>query len=397
MRANWRNELALDMSIASRWLDLDRITGATEQTGPIESIAKFAARLRDLIPGHGRAQVTLAIDQANLGHDAVGPVQLVLKRSAEKLEIQDLRVALPGGSRGELQGTIFDTRNQPLAFDGQLALRGTSAARFLTWATGNALPIDARADGPFGLRAQIGAGNGKVAARDLVGNLSGTTLSGTAQYRWDSRPELTVALEGPQIDARAFVPAGASLADMFEFLLHGPETKQADTQRPGAAKTGWRSAQTDLLLRIGAGRLTTAGRVYRDVAAAMEFKGGNLRQMRLRLSGDEGYDIELEGSVDDVTTRPKGSVRGVVRAETAAAVGPLIELAGVPAVVRPSEARGQMIAPLRLAGSMTFGGRTGTSADLIADGEANGAAVKVNARFDGGRRRLAHRPGGHNG
>ena len=76
LRANWRNELALDMNIASRWLDLDRITGASEQTGPIESIAKFSARLRDLIPGHGKAAVTLAIDQANLGHDAVGPVQL---------------------------------------------------------------------------------------------------------------------------------------------------------------------------------------------------------------------------------------------------------------------------------------------------------------------------------
>lgn len=384
MRADWRNELALDMSIASRWLDLDRITGAAEQTGPIESIAKFASRVRDLIPGHGRAQVTLAIDQANLGHDAVGPVQLLLKRSAEKLEVQDLRVTLPGGSRGELQGTIFDSPNQPVAFDGQLALRGTSIARFLTWATGNALPLDAKADGPFGLRAQISAGNGKVAARELVGNLSGTTLNGTAQYRWDSRPELTVALEGPQIDARAFIPAGASLADVFDFLLHGSASQQADAQRPDAAKTGWPSTRTDLLLRVGAGRLTTAGRVYRDVAATMEFKGGNLRQMRLRLSGDEGYNVELEGNVDDVTNRPKGTVRGVVMAETPAAVGPLIELAGVPAAVQPSEARGQMMAPLRLAGSMTFGGRTGTSADLIADGEANGAAVKVNARLDVG-------------
>ncbi len=87
--------------------------------------------------------MTLAIDQANLGHDTIGPVRLVLMRSDDKLEIQELRVALPGGSRGELQGTIFDTPGQAVVFDGNLALRGTSVARFLTWAAGNALPIDA--------------------------------------------------------------------------------------------------------------------------------------------------------------------------------------------------------------------------------------------------------------
>jgi hypothetical protein len=42
------------------------------------------------------------------------------------------------------------------------------------------------------------------------------------------------------------------------------------------------------------------------------------------------------------------------------------------------------MAPLRLAGSMTFGFRTATSVDLVTDGEAGGAAVKLNARFDGG-------------
>ncbi|MBX9588297.1 MAG: AsmA family protein [Hyphomonadaceae bacterium] len=381
VRANWRSELVLDMNIASRWLDLDRITGASEQSGPIESIAKFSARLRDLIPGYGKAQVTLAIDQASLGHESIGPVHLLLKRSDERLEIQELRVALPGGSRGELQGTILSTVQstaQSVVFDGRLGLRGASIARFLTWATGNALPIDARADGAFGLRTQITAGNGQVAARDLVGNLSGTTLAGTAQYRWDSsRPELSVALEGPQIDARAFIPAGASLADLFDFLLNRPEA-----QRQGQAKPGWGNLQSDLLLRVSAGQLATAGRVYRDVAAAMELKDGHLRQLRLRLSGEEGYSVELEGSVDDAATRPKGSLRGVVMAD-AAGVAPLIELAGVPVTLRPADDRGQAMAPLRLAGSMTFGGRTATSADLIADGEAGGAAVKLNARFDG--------------
>ena len=275
-------------------------------------------------------------------------------------------------------------QGQPVVFDGHLALRGTSMARFLTWAASNTLPIEAKADGAFGLRAQITAGNGKVAARDIVGNLSGTTLSGAAQYRWDGRPEVTIALEGPQIDARSFIPAGASLVEMYDFLLRGPEGKQADAQRPAPAKPGWRGAQTDLSLRVSAGQLLTAGRTYRDVTAAMELKGGHLRQLQLRLAGDEGYTVELDGRVDDVSTRPKGSVRGLAKADTAAGVAPLVELAGIPAALRPTDSRGQAAVPLRLAGSMTFGGRAATSADLMVDGNAGGTAVRLNARLDGG-------------
>ena len=383
LQASWRNDLALDMSLSSRWLDLDRITGANEDAGPIESIAKFSARLRDFMPGQGKARATFVIDQANLGHEAIGPVQLSLVRSAEKLEIQELRVGLPGGSRGELQGVISGPHHA-VVFDGSLGLRGTSVTRFMAWATGNSIPIDPRGDGAFGLRAQLAVGAGKVAARDLVGNLSGTTLSGTAHYRWEGRPELAVALEGPQIDARAFVPAGSGFARMFDFLLNGPDAKQADVRGPAAGKPGWRGAQTDLLLRINAGQLVTAARVYRDVTAQMELKSGHLRQLQLSLSGDEGYNLELEGNVDDVATRPKGSLRGSAMAETSAGIAPLIELFGVPAAFRPGDGREQAMVPLRVAGSMTFGNRTATSADLVLDGELNGAAAKLVTRLDGG-------------
>src|SRR5262249_4019994 len=147
-------ELEFNLALTSRWLDLDRITAAAEEAGPIESIAKFAARLRDFMPGHGKAQATLAIDQANLGHDAIGPIRLGLLRSDQKLEIQELRVGLPGASRADLQG-ILSGSTQAVAFDGSLGLRGTSVARFMAWATGNALSIDPKGDGPFGLRARL--------------------------------------------------------------------------------------------------------------------------------------------------------------------------------------------------------------------------------------------------
>ena len=43
-----------------------------------------------------------------------------------------------------------------------------------------------------------------------------------------------------------------------------------------------------------------------------------------------GLHIELEGSVDDVTTRPKVPCGGVIMGRTPAAVAPLLELVGGP-------------------------------------------------------------------
>lgn len=383
MRANWRQALALDMSLTSHWLDLDRIAGAAEGAGPIESIAKFAGRLRGLLPGEGRSRASFAIDQAQLGKETIGPVRLSLARAADRLEVEEFRVGIPGGSRGELKGTISGPQDA-LAFDGSVSLRGTSVVRFVGWATGNTVPIDAKGDGAFGVRAQLNVGAGRVMARELIGDLSGTTLRGSGQYRWEGRPEVSLALEGPQIDARAFVPLGSGLPDMFEFIMHGPAAKQTAARGPGASKAGARGGQTDVVLRINAGQLVTAARTYRDLQAAMELKGGHLRQLLLRLSGDDGYSLELEGSVDDAASRPKGSLRGLIVAETVAGISPLVELLGMPEAFRPTEERAQVMVPLRLAGSMTFGNRTATSADVVLDGEANGAAVKLNARFDGG-------------
>jgi len=49
----------------------------------------------------------------------------------------------------------------------------------------------------------------------------------------------------------------------------------------------------------------------------------------------------------------------------------------------PGEARARAMVPLRLAGAMRFGKRTASSTDLSLAGEANGANVRVTARFDG--------------
>ena len=386
LRALWRDALAVEMSLASRWLDLDRIAGASEDAGPLDSVVPLAIGMRDLLPAGSRSRATFLIDQANVGKEAVSALRLSLARSDDKLVIEEFRVGLPGGSRGELQGVVTGPPEAPV-FDGTVGLRGTSLVRFLGWATAGGLTFDAKGDGTFGVRAQLSIAAGRVGARNIVGDLSGTAISAAAQYRWEGRPELSVSLEGPQLDARAFIPAGSSLGDIFDVVLHGPLMSPGD--KPGAArglglaKPGWRGAQTDTSIRISAGQLVTAARTYRDVAMEIELKGGRLRLPLLRIAGDEGFSLELEGEVDDAASRPKGSLRGVIGADSGAAIAPLAELLGIPEAFRPDARRARTMVPLRLAGSMAFGARTPTSADLVLDGETNGVPARLNARLDG--------------
>jgi uncharacterized protein involved in outer membrane biogenesis len=387
LKAAWRTTLAVEMSLASRWLDLDRIAGAGESAGPLDSIVPLAAGLRDLLPGESHSHATFAIDQANIGHEAVSGLHLALVRSADKLAIEELRLGLPGGSRGELKGTVTGPPEAPV-FRGSIGLRGTSLVRFLAWATAGAFTFDPKGDGTFGVRAELALAPGRVSARNIMGDLSGTTILADAHYRWEGRPELRLKIEGPQLDARPFIPAGASLGEIFDMVLSAPVMSPTGTQaaNPGrsAAKPGWRAPQADLFIRLNAGQLFTAARSYRDVGVEIALEGGRLKIPLLRMAGDEGFSLEGEGELDDAAARPKGSLRGVIVADRGAAVAPLAELLGLPEAFRPDVKRAKAVAPLRIGGSMAFGARTPTSVDLMLDGELNGASAKLNARLDGG-------------
>ena len=369
VKAVWRDALAIDMNLASRWLDLDRLAGTAENSSPLDSVVPLALRLRDLLPADGRSRASFTVDQANIGRESISGLRLALVRSKDKLEVEELRLGMPGGSRGELQGIMSGPAGAPV-FDGTLGLRGVSVVRFLGWARGSPLSADAKGDGAFGVRSRVSIATGRFELRDIIGDLSGTALYGAAHYKWEGRPEISVAIEGPQIDVRPLVPAGASLHEMFNVATH---------LEAGTAQ----SKPTDALIRLNTGQLITAGRVYRDVALELDLRGGNLRLPLLRVSGEEGYSLELEGEVADVGGRPKGSIRAVAAAETPKGILPLAELLGVPDTFRPGERRAQGMSPLRLGGSIALGIRTPTAADIVVDGEANGAGVRATARFDG--------------
>jgi uncharacterized protein involved in outer membrane biogenesis len=375
VRAEWRKALDVEAKLTSRWLDLDRIAGASAEAGPLDSILPFAQRLRELMPVEGRAKASLSIEQANIGRDTAGGVELILARAGRDLQIDRFRGLLPGGARLDMRGTLGGTPESPV-FVGALDLRGSSLARFTSWASNGLLSSEGKADGSFGLRGQLAIENGRAAIRDVSAEISGTALRGTASYQWGEAREIGLSIEGPQLDMRAFVPAGADLGDFVRLLM---TTGAAEPGKPAPELS-----KSDLSLRLSTARLVTAGATYRDVSVEIERKAGSVRIPRLRMAGDEGFALDLEGEVAEVAGRLKGALRIFANADAPPALRSLAELAGVPASLRPDGTRFQALAPLRVAGTIAFGQRIPTAVDISGDGEVNGGTLEINGRFDGG-------------
>ncbi len=369
VHTSWQKALTLDMKLASRWLDLDRITAATEGSAPYTGLAKMAGGLRDVLPAFP-SRIAFAIDQANLGGEVIGPVHFSLARSSGPAQIEYLRAGLPGGSRGELKGTISGP-SDALEFSGALSVRGTSAARFAAWAMGGGRN-EAREDGAFGLDTTLSVLPGTLEAKDFRGSLAGTSLKGNILYNWSDRPQLAVSMQGPQADIRALLPKGGSLAGMYAALV-----------QPATANVPQAGALANLRLDLQTGLLVTADRTYRDVVARVRMEAGNLKNLQLRLSGDDGYALQLDGNVDEAATRPKGALRGLATAKTAAGLKSLVDVLGLPPGLEPDSARADMLVPLRVAGTLTFANRYPASTDLAADGDANGITVRISSRLEG--------------
>ena len=127
--------------------------------------------------------------------------------------------------------------------------------------------------------------------------------------------------------------------DLFASLARAPSGRPDDRRATDGGTSLSRLLQADVDVQLKAGQLITAARTYRDFSAAMVTKGDSLKQLALRLAGDGGYNLELEGKVDNLASAPKGTVRGHIVAETPGSIAPLAALLGVPAAFRPGDSR----------------------------------------------------------
>jgi uncharacterized protein involved in outer membrane biogenesis len=373
--------VSIDAKLAAKWLDLDQIIGVapppgqdatSPQTGPIEGLLNLAQRLNGFTPDQGQATLTLDVEQANLGREAVSGVRLALQGTGAETDIRELRLGLPGGAQADVKGLMTGS-GEETSFSGDIVLRGSSLTRFLGWSTGGAIALDPGRDGAFAMRARLVAAPGTVVAREFTGELAGTIMQGELGYRWQGRPEVSVLIEGPRVDLRAVLSeqAGRPLSSLVSYLTAG-------------STFGAQAAKTDAVLRVRAGELLVPGAAFVDAAADLEMRDGRLRVSQLRLAADHGVTIDVDGDLPAAGSAERGTLRGTISAKAPEGIRQLADLLAIPASLRPTTDQLANFAPLRVAGSVSFGTDETAPLDVSGDGDIAGTRITGKGRFDKG-------------
>ena len=392
--ASWRDGLGIKVVLNSRWLDLDKLSGSGAQSGPLEAVRNLLPSLVALLPQSAQADVRLSIDQVNLGGEAVSGVRLALDRVRGPIQIRELQLGLPGGTRLELSGAL-DVQPTETRFSGDLALRATSYARFLGWAAKDQTLVDTRNDGPFAVQGKLGLGGKSIELGDFTGEFLGAPLKGALGYAWGERRRIDVRLEGQHIDVSSLLPGGLDPAQVKALLW--PEVAKSPPPAGGLTRptllglVDARSADAHFTVR--AVELGDGERILRDVDAALSIEQGHLKVAALRLITMDGVRIDVSGEVSDVAKTPRGRLHGTVAADSTTAVEALLAAFSLGTDIpgagtgRARSARLERLSPLRLAGTLGLGARGTASTDIAIDGTLNGSRTVARIESDGGPQR----------
>ncbi len=384
----WRNGMTMKLGFGSRWLDLDKVAGQEPGTGPMEAVRALLPSLVELLPEVGQVDARLTIDQVNLGGEVASNLLVHLVRTRGPMQVRELHVGLPGGSRLEMSGSLTASATAEASFLGDIALRGTSYARFLGWAAKGQTLVDTRNDGPFAVQGRLGMSNKAVEVSGLTAELLGAPpLTGAISYVWEGRRRFDIRLEGQQVNLSAILPGSLAPANIKALLWPGLPGDGVAPAKRSSILSEFDARTADARVWIKAAELSDGERALRDVDAVFAIEKGRLQVTSLRLSTLEGLRFDVEGEIADIAGEPRGVLRGDLSATTAAGLEGLLA-AFDPTSSADAEkgrlARLERLAPARLAGALRYGARGGASVDLSLDGTLRGSRVVAQLNFDNG-------------
>lgn len=382
----WRDRLGLEVGLASRWLDLDRLAGAEEGAAPLEAARALVEALVEALPAEASTVARFSVDQVNLGGEAVSGLELAVASAEGPLELKELRARLPGGARVELKGLLAaDEGGQP-GFQGTVRLRGSSLNRFLAWATHTRSLSEGRSDGAFLIEGRLGLGARMIELTGATAELAGTPLNGDLRFSSAGRRRLSVSLEGHEINLGQLWPGLQQGILVGVWQPHGDE---ASLPGSGGAASGRAPdlldpAASDLSLRLRAGQLDAGSETLRDVDVDLAVEQGHLTVRVLKLASAEGLALELEGDVEGLGDGPRGVLRGLAAAPSSTAIAALGRFVGLSEVSALIEQRAAVLVPMRVAFTLSLGTNAPGSVELTLDGLAHGGRLASTVRLEGG-------------
>ncbi|CAA2136971.1 AsmA family protein [Hyphomicrobium sp. ghe19] len=372
--ATWTATPRLDISLQSKWLDIDRLAGAGQGSASFEKLKQLTGGLMQSVSGDSTATAKINLEQVKVGGENAGGLSIDAVRQGNVTHLKTFKVSLPGGSRLDLAGDLKNNAGK-FSFAGNAFIGGSSFGRLKAWAEKSGVPIDFNADGSYSAAGKLEVDDTHFALTDASGELSGRALAGELKILRGDRQQTDLTLQAADLDTREVFPKiAAALGSEFRRSLGLQKLEGAED--PRAVLPG------DVRLRLIASRLTDGDTTYRDVDVSFTIENRDIKLPVAKLTTQSGLSIELEGRVETRDSGPAGTFAFDLTGATPEAMHDLVSKAGLVAVLGDERFKG--LKDGKIAGLIRLGLRAPGATDVTFDGTLNGAHLNGTAEFDGG-------------
>lgn len=374
--AYWIGTPRLDLELASKWLDFDRLAGAGSESAPFLKIKQLALGVIGAIAGDGAASAKIDVDQVKLGGETAGGLKIDAERDGT-VRLKELRAGLPGGSRLFLSGDIksADSSGGALAFAGEGFVSGTSLGRLKAWAEKSGASIDIGPDGPFSAEGKVRVGGGAFALTEAAAEIGGRAMTGEVKIIDDGRHRAEITVECAELERSDLFPATTKALEAAIRRALGV----AGAEAPAQSAHG---DNMDVSLRVLAGQLKRGGEIYRDVDATVALEKGDIRVPSAKFTTSAGLAVTIEGRIDDKNGAPSGSIAFGATGASPPAMRDIARVFGIEALIAPE--RLEKFKTASLAGIVKLGARAPHSADVSVDGAIAGSRISMQGSSDVG-------------
>ena len=386
--AAWGKEQRLDIALTSKWLDLDRLAGAGQDSATFVKVKRLGlSSLRSLAgEGDGIAAAKLDVDQVKLGGETTGGLKVDAERRGGAVRLMELKAGLPGGSRLDLSGDLHE-ENGNVRFAGSGFVRGTNLTRLLSWAAKSGANLDVKADGSFSAEGKIVADDARFELTEASADIGGRSFSGDVLISGEGRRKVAVTLEAARLDSSELFPeTSRALEDNLRRAFGFSSGTSAATPVPQAVSTAGDAKAVaeagDINIRVLAGELKHGSQLFKNVDATVGLDGGAIRIPSAKFTTAAGLTASIEARIDNAATEPKGTLAYDLVARTHDAVNDFAVISGLSNILPPGRLAETNQA--KLAGLVRLGARGGATADVTVDGTIEMAQLSGQAEFDSG-------------
>ena len=400
-------------TLAAGFIDLDALFAVpgAERPSPAMVLYEFADEVLTQAAALGNGTLTLVIEQAGLGGDLVGAIDMALAAKDDAVMIDHLKATLPGDNRLETSGSLKRGDFGPV-FAGPVKVEGSKLRPLMRWVAGDRDVSGQASAGDFSFVANATVGDGTLQLADVAGELSGTKFRGGLSLKGGERRTIAVNLDSDRLDLRELIgegPIWRSWLPAAQTKPAQPEAAEAAPPPPDASAAGTNGAEDaaamgqdlfqrlrgdDMRVTLRVGELLLPNIPAGKLDAQFQLQGGTLDVQQLDFAAADALALNGKGRIDKLDSAPTGGVDFALRAADANSLKIVAELFGLPEGVSGS-AQLAGLAPLDLNvnlsatrdGGMTnaaikLGGKAGTS-DVALTARALGDPAKLGeARVD---------------